>query len=140
MGQGWAGVLGGDRAGIPFGGRKRKGEGREEGWEVDVEGAGFREVSGARLGRGRSRVGGGVGRDRAGDGLGCGWEGAGDVGRRARLRLGVRGGAQRGRGQGRWGGGPGWGWGRGARGGWKGCPSGRRRAPPALPPRGKQTA
>lgn len=42
MGRSWAGVLGGDRAGIPFGGRKRKGKGREGGWEVDVEGVGRR--------------------------------------------------------------------------------------------------
>lgn len=41
VGWGWAGVpLGGDRAGLPAGGRGRGGKGKGRGWEVDGEGVG----------------------------------------------------------------------------------------------------
>lgn len=85
MGWGWAGVLGGDWARIPFGGRKRKGKGRGEEWEVDVEGVGQgygpggKEGEEGRLEGVRSVVGLGCG-----DQVGLGW----GVGGGARMERG----------------------------------------------------
>lgn len=78
MGRGWAGVLGGVWARIPFGEWKRKGKGRGEEWEVDVEGVGRgcgprgEEVVEGRLGGVRSAAGVG-----SGDQVGLGWGASG---------------------------------------------------------------